>query len=506
MRGPLDQPLMVVLLGIGGVSMAIPAGHAVVMGAHDLARTFFYSGLLVLVLTLLVAVALSGFRPANVARSHLLQLAGAYLLVPVALSLPVALALPHLTLAQAVFEMVSCLTGTGATLLDGASTALSMHLWRALVGWMGGFLTMLAAISILAPMNLGGFEVLTGQGAGRGAGGRLTGPKHGQQSVQITRIADPSSRMKRYAGQILPVYAGLTAALWLGLVLVGEPAAQGLIHAMSTLSASGITALATGQPTASGRMGEVLVLICLVFALSRRALPGSHARTTGPRLDRDPELRTALVVILCFTAGLAAPRLMATPDLASAGGILWGSLFTTASFLTTTGFVSADWAGTAPGQAPPGFALLVLAMIGGGVATTAGGLRLIRLYVLYSHARHELERLVHPHSVGSSGRVARSLRQQGASVAWIFTMLFLMSIALVMAALTVMGMGFEPALVLTIAALTGTGPLAGVGAATPILWADQSDAAQIILMLTMVLGRLETLPLIALLAPDSWRD
>ena len=95
-------------------------------------------------------------------------------------------------------------------------------------------------------------------------------------------------------------------------------------------------------------------------------------------------------------------------------------------------------------------------MIGGGVATTAGGVKLLRVYVLYMHGRRELERLVHPSSIGGSGQRARRLRREGAYVAWIFFMLFAISIAAVMLALSLSGLDFEQSVVLSIAALSTT--------------------------------------------------
>ncbi len=131
---------------------------------------------------------------------------------------------------------------------------------------------------------------------------------------------------------------------------------------------------------------------------------------------------------------------------------LWGTAFTTLSFLTTTGFISADWASSRvwSGLDTPGLILLGLAMIGGGVATTAGGVKLLRVYALFRHGQREMERLIHPNSVGGAGQTARRLRREGAYVAWIFFMLFALSIALITAALGLDGIEFEPGLVLTL--------------------------------------------------------
>ncbi|KKL99953.1 hypothetical protein LCGC14_1809230, partial [marine sediment metagenome] len=124
---------------------------------------------------------------------------------------------------------------------------------------------------------------------------------------------------------------------------------------------------------------------------------------------------------------------------------------------------------------------------------------------LYKHGTRELDKLVLPNSVGGAGSTARRIRRQGAFVAWIFFMLFALSVALVMIALSLSGLNFESSIILTIAALSTTGPLAGVAGEAPILYAELNDAARVILAGAMVLGRLETLAIIALLNPAFWR-
>ena len=88
---------------------------------------------------------------------------------------------------------------------------------------------------------------------------------------------------------------------------------------------------------------------------------------------------------------------------------LWGAWFTVMSFLTTTGFVSVDWevARAWSGLGAPSVLLLGLAVFGGGVATTAGGVKLLRVHALYRHSVREMEKLVQPSSVGGAGREGR---------------------------------------------------------------------------------------------------
>ena len=146
-----------------------------------------------------------------------------------------------------------------------------------------------------------------------------------------------------------------------------------------------------------------------------------------------------------------------------------------------------------------------LALIGGGVATTAGGVKLLRIHALYKHGLREMDRLVHPNSVGGEGGEARRIRRQGAYVAWIFFMLFAMSVAVTAAALTLTGLDFRTAMILTIAGLSNTGPLASMSGEMTTDYAALGVASKAVFAAAMIVGRLELLALIALANPASWR-
>jgi trk system potassium uptake protein TrkH len=114
--------------------------------------------------------------------------------------------------------------------------------------------------------------------------------------------------------------------------------------------------------------------------------------------------------------------------------------------------------------------------------------------------------LVHPNSVSGSGRRDRRIRRKGAVIAWVFFMLFALSLTAVTFLLTFAGSTFEDAILLAISTLSTTGPLVQAAAEQPIEILSLSTAGKLILCASMVTGRLETLVIIALLTPDLWRN
>jgi len=501
--GFVELPLFLLIFGIFCASMIIPAFFAVVTRDHLASRAFFYSCLLGMVVFMLIGIAHSGRKTRHGALGPLLSLLSSFLLLPALLAIPFLEALPTTRFINAYFDMVSAITTTGASMFeDPGRLSDTLHLWRAQVGWMGGLLMWIAASAILAPLHLGGFEVTSQAEPGNPDARRNT-----------TAPINPRLRLLRTAAALAPTYLALTLLLWLLLLANGDRSLVALCHAMSVMATSGISPLGGTHDTGVGFGAEIVMMMFMLFSLSRLTFSKDTITATQGGLRTDPEFRMGLALIIGVPVILFARHFLGAFDVAASAegqetfGALWGAMFTVTSFLTTTGFVSASWgeAQSWSGLDTPGLILMGLALIGGGVATTAGGVKLLRVFALYRNGARELERLVYPNSVSSAGVVGRRLQSNGAFIAWIFFMLFAMSLAGVTLLLTFVGAPFEEALVMSVAALTTTGPLIEFAADAPISLIQLSDTAKMILCGAMVLGRLETLAIIALLTPDLWR-
>lgn len=503
LRAILRLPFLVLMMGIGAAAMYVPSFFALRLRDYETARIFLYTGTFFLILTAMIGLATANGKPIRSARQHLAALASGFVLLPLILAVPLAEVVRDTTFLNAWFEMVSAFTTTGATVFDHPERLPdAVHLWRAMVGWMGGLLAWVAALAILAPLNLGGFEVMGGA------------PLRGEEQVaSLGYSATPAQRLQRQAAEFLPIYTGLSLLLWIGLIATGLSPFMAACMAMATMSTSGILPVTLGGGTGEAMLpvgAEMLVLVFFVFAFTRRSFQPETPRYKLRSLWADRELRLAVVLVLAVSLALflrhwiGAYEVARSDDLALGLAAFWGNLFTVASFLSTTGFVSESWAQAQSwsGLGTSGLALVGLVIFGGGVATTAGGIRLMRVLALYRHGMREMDRLVHPSMVaGSDTRIARS----GTYIAWIFFMLFALSMAVVMIALALTGLDFETSATLSISALSTTGPLARVAAETPFSFSVLSDPAKVILAGAMVLGRLEVLALVALINPMQWR-
>jgi trk system potassium uptake protein TrkH len=254
--------------------------------------------------------------------------------------------------------------------------------------------------------------------------------------------------LRRSAAQLTPVYGVLTIALTIGLMLAGEVPLVAVIHAMSTMATSGITPgrWLAGRP--AGIVGEAMILLFFVFALSRRTFSRRFDRgwferhRTGPGGAAGGLRRGACCQRSCSCAtGWVRWRSTRSPISRNAIAALWGSAFTVLSFLTTTGFVSESWVAAqdlvgardaGPSDAGPG-------ADGRRRGDHGGGAEAPRVYALYKHGVREMGKLIYPSSVGGAGRLGRRIRREGAYIAWIFFMLFILTLAAVMLALAATG-------------------------------------------------------------------
>ena len=505
MRAQIEQyPLFVVLLAISGMAMIIPAVAGYLSRDLYEARVFLYTGILQMFFVAMIAIASRREGRGVSARAQLLTLVAAFTILPAVLAFPFYEALRTTTFTNAYFEMVSHFTTTGATVFDVPERlSVPLHLWRALVAWSGGLFVWITAVALLEPLNLGGFEV-------------SSTPRAGQRSAtysQFSKTTAPSKRLVRHSIYLTPIYTGLTALMWLLQVIAGEDGFTALIHAMGLISTSGVSAVGGLTGGSGGIIVEAVLLLFMVFAFTRLTFSNDFSAQQAGTLRRDPEMRIALSVIVIVPSLLflrhwfGAFEVNDEENWLAALHAIWGSVFTVASFLSTTGYESVHWSSAQnwSGLTAPGMILLGLALMGGGVATTAGGVKLMRVYALYQHGLREMGRLVHPSSVGGAGGMGRHIRREGTFIAWIFFMTFVLSFALVMTLLSLTGLPFEISMVLSVAALSTTGPLSELALSEPIALAALTDAAKYILCAAMVLGRLETLALIALFNPEFWR-
>ena len=496
----LSLPLFFQVFGLACIFMFVVCIYSFISDFYKEGRIFLYTGLTGSLVFSLVILATSNRDLKETGFSQLLSLILSFLLLPLFLAIPNWIILPETNMIDSYLDMVSAFTTTGLTIFENDFLTKSIHLWRAIVAWFGGCLVWIAAFVILLPTSGSGFEVFSNAKVFNAGDRKLTLDERSITLVKVSR-------------KLIPIYIALTLILWSILTILGTDGYTSLIRALSIVSTSGISGPDSFASDGAGFLGELVIILFLFFALSNNVLGILNQKLKMKSLSLDSEVRLGLALILIVT-GLISLKQIAefifyNNELGSFENIvkiIWGNFFTIFSFITTNGYVSSYWNFISSQDDISYISILLigLCLFGGGLATTAGGIKLLRISILFSAFSNETGKMLNP-SIIEKNRQNNNF-DISIFVAWIFFMLFLVSLAILTVFLATFEILFADALILAVACLTTTGPIIEVIGLETYLISDLSFTSKIALVVGMALGRLEILVAISLITFGFNRD
>ena len=484
---PLEISITAVLI----LMMMIPSLHGFYAGNEHQGRTFLYAVLLGLFTLGFMSLAVQGERFSTYRHAQIWSLIGFFLGFPLFLAVPFHEVTNSGQFINPYLDLVSTVTTTGLPVFATGALSETLVIWRVCLGWASGFLIWVFAWSVFAPLNLGGFEHL----GVRGVAGDAS--VHGSHSTART----PAEKFWREAARLGPIYVGITAATTLALLVTSGDPIFAILRAMSTIATFGID---IPGHSGGGWSSECIMMLVMMFALSRTTFSTTFSQTINRQFHQDPELRVAALLITVAVVVLVFLSWGASSGLLENIKAIWGAAFTSLSFLTTTGLTSDYLPEGLRGFGHASVFIAALTIVGGGVATTAGGIKLLRVYILAGHCKAEMDRLIAPSQVMAGRNEIMSKSYNNAMLACVFFVLFIFVFAGITLGLTLMGSSVGEALHLTLATVTNTGPLAqGAGGADNVV-IELGTGAKMLLAFSMVFGRLEVLALLALLNPNIY--
>ena len=277
---------------------------------------------------------------------------------------------------------------------------------------------------------------------------------------------------------------------------------------MSTISTSGVSA--DGQLAMPGSTvgAEILIALFLILAVTGAFFATATSSSLVRMTLKNSEFWLALVIVGLACLFVLFHQASVLPD--SVSGFqaaakfieaLLGTVFTVFSFITTTGFQSGFWMEPAggPRENYVGIGLTFLALIGGGVISTAGGTKLLRILALAELGTTEIKKMLHPSSTGPTSGFS-GLRKEELIACGALFMLFVLSTVSVMVSLAIAGEEFEPALVIAVSMVSSTGPLADTVLGNEFSFEEFNGGIKLALAGAMIIGRLELVALIAILS------
>ena len=465
--------------------MVVPALFALGFGENDLASTFLASAGLTFFAGGALIIATRGAAASVSKREGFLVAVLAWAAYAFFGALPFFFSGYADSVVDAYFESLSGLTTTGATIFtDVEALPSSILIWRALLQWVGGLGTILLALALLTSAGVGGMHMFSSR-------------------MPWRERADLQRRLRQAALSMSWVYGLLTAACAGLLWAVGMPPFEALSHALTTLSTGGFSTRNAGIAAFDSQVIEIVLMVFMIAAATNFTLHWASLYRRTPSYHRDVESRY-LIAVLAVGAVLAVASLIWLNDQSFGNGLRVG-LFSAVSVLTTTGFSAADGSAVAGWPIVLPVILVALMLIGGSAGSTAGGIKLMRLTIIFKLAGRELARLSHPHGVVRLRYGRRAVDEDTLRSVWGFLTIFITAFAAIAIALSLLGVDLQTAVSATAATLSNTGaalPMIDDGSA----YGEFSAGAKWVLSLSMILGRLELVTILVILTPAFWRN
>jgi len=398
-------------------------------------------------------------------------------------ALPFVLAgFPHLSITDAVFESISGLTTTGATVITGIdSLPKSILFYRQLLQWLGGMGIIVLAVAVLPMLGIGGMQLYRAETPGPMKDNKLT------------------PRITETAKALWYIYLGLTVACAVAYWWAGMDAFDAISHSFSTVAIGGFSTHDLSIGYFGSSIIEMVAVVFMVLSGMNFALHFVAWRSMSFKpYAADSEVK-AYIAILWVTATVTIVYLYTSGVFSNPAEAFHHGLFQAISIGTTTGFTTAQY------YAWPSFLpvlLLFSSFVGGCAGSTAGGMKVIRALLLIKQGARELTRLVHPAAQIHVKVGNKILSDRVIDAVWGFFSAYVATFTLMLLVLMAAGLDQVTAFSALAACFNNLGP--GLGEVSTN-YGGLDNFPKWVLCVAMLLGRLEIFTFLVLLTPVFWR-
>lgn len=387
----------------------------------------------------------------------------------------------ELSFTDALFESISGLTTTGATVLTAIDyLPESLLYYRQQIQWLGGIGIVVIAVAILPMLRIGGMQLYRAEAPGPVKDNKLT------------------PRITETAKALFFIYILLTVACTLAYWIAGMSLFDAIGHSFSTVANGGYS---THDASLGYFESRAVLLVAMVFMTLAGANFALHFMAWQHRslisYWRDPEFKFYMwmIGVGSIVSGL---YLWYSDTYGLLDGLLLGS-FEVISILTTAGFGAADFS-VWPTFLP--LFILLFGFMGGCASSTAGGIKMVRILLILKQGLREMQRLVHPNAIIPIKVGNTTVSDRVVEAVWGFVAVYIISFLVLCILLMATGLDFITAFTAVGACINNIGPGLGDVAAN---FGSINDPAKWLLTFAMLLGRLEVFTLLVLFTPAFWR-
>lgn len=387
-----------------------------------------------------------------------------------------------LEFVDALFESVSGITATGATILsDFTSFPKTMFFWRSFSQWLGGLGILVLFTAILPQFSIAGRQMFFAE---------LPGAKDNKLTPRI----------RQTAAALWGVYLLLTVLEIIALVRFDMPVFDSICISLSTIAAGGFTPCQDSLISYGSAKIVWTVAIFMFFAGFNFALQYKVFFMRKIKdLIKDEEFRVYFFVVLVFTIITAVT--LTSHNIYDFATSIRESFFQVLTIITTTGFASVDYN---EWNLRAKLFLFVLMFTGASIGSATGGVKLIRLVLIFKYMKRQIAKIHHPNGVYPI-KINKVIINEDVVKQMISFVFFYYGIFVITAvAIVFIEQDTITGISAAIATLGNIGPAFGAIVGPMGSYSDLNTASKIISIINMFIGRLELIPFLAILHPDFW--
>ncbi len=405
-----------------------------------------------------------------------------WILMSVLCAVPFIYTESNLSIVDSLFESMSGITTTGATIFsDIDSLPKGILIWRALLQWLGGVGVLVIALFILPFLRVGGMQIF-----------HLEGDDPYEKFLP---------KMSVVISKIIIIYCSLTLLLSLLYFFNGMSLFDSIAHSFTTISTGGFS---THSNSFAYFDSQAILIIAIIFMIIGSFPFLVIAQTTLKNIFatlKDHQIQVFLFILIFSVVSI---YFFAENNIT--GDIFQKVIsisFNSISIISGTGFVSEnyeEWGNYAS------VLFLILMFIGGCAGSTTGGLKVFRLQILFKYINLHLKKILQPHSVVASHFNGKRIPDSTYESVMIFFFIYIFTFATSAFLLSFSDLDFLTCISAAASSISNVGPGLGDIIGPESNYSSINNYSKIVLMLTMFLGRLEMITILIILIPSFWKN
>lgn len=378
------------------------------------------------------------------------------------------------------FEVVSGFTTTGASILmDIESLPKGILFWRSLTHWLGGMGILVFVLAIL-PISTG-------------------------HSLYLMRAESPGPEtsklvpnMAKTAKILYSIYFVMTVIEIVALMIAGMSLYDAAVHAFGTAGTGGFSVRNSSIAAYDSVAIDTIITVFMILFGVNFSLYYLLLAKNFRQVFKSEELRIYIITII---VSMVIVTINILPLYSSVAESVRYSTFQVGSIITTTGYATTDtniWPQLSK------TVLILLMFFGASAGSTGGGLKAVRVLLLFKSAKRDIGKLLYPNTVKIIRLDNKKVSEDTVSGVKTFFFIYLMITAISIFLVSLNGYDLETSATAVIACINNIGPGFGMVGATGN-YATFSDFSKIVLSIDMLVGRLEVYPMLILFIPSIWR-